>query len=75
MLMLLYFSVFFTDPASGITPDYIKGQAGVKYAYTPELRGPGHDPPASEIEPGYEETWEGIKAMVYAIEDIEGIPE
>ena len=65
-------SAFLVDPASGTTCDYAyKGGAGVKYSYTPELRGPGHDPPKEEIEPGWRELWAGFNALVAEIEKIE----
>ena len=56
---------FFSDPASGLTMEYAKGVAGIKYSVTPELRGNGFDPPNSEIEPSFQETWNGV--FVYAM--------
>ena len=59
-----------TDPASGSTCDYAY-LSGVKYTFTPELRGPGFDPPTEEIDPGWRELWDGIKAAIAEIETIE----
>ena len=61
---------FLSDPASGSTCDYAH-IAGIKYTYTPELRGPGFDPPTDAIEPGWRELWAGIKALIAEIEAIE----
>ena len=60
-----------SDPASGITSDYAYGVSGVKYSYTPELRGPGFDAPPENIEPGWREYFAGIVAMINEIENIE----
>ncbi len=48
--------------------DYVKEKAGVKYTFTPELRGPGFNPPTSAIQLSFEEMWNGIVAMVEEIE-------
>lgn len=50
--------------ASGTSVDWAK-KIGIDLAYTLELPagGTGFDPPASDIEPVVEETWEGIKAF------------
>ena len=61
------------DPASGGTSDYAYGAAGIKYTFTPELRGPGFDPEPENIDPGWREFWAGCKAMVAEIENIEGL--
>jgi len=53
---------------SGTSIDYIKGVVGVKYAQLPELRGDDFVVPAEEIWPSSLEIWNGIVAMVYAIE-------
>ena len=60
----------FTDGSTGILQDHAKA-AGINYTFTPELRddGDGFAPPPTSIEPSYQEVWEGIKAMVFAIED------
>lgn len=53
--------------ASGGSDDWVKGVAGVKFAYTVELpdRGDfGFLLPASEILPVGQETYEGIKTLV-----------
>lgn len=55
-------------PASGLTQDYSKGVAGVKYTFTPELRGNSFIIDASQIQPSYVEMWNGILAGIRAIE-------
>ena len=57
-----------TDPMSGTSIDYLKGVVGVKYAQLPELRGDDFAVPVDEIKPSSLEIWNGIVAMVYAIE-------
>lgn len=52
--------------------DFVKEKAGVKYSYTPELRGPGFNPPKNQIQPSYEEFWNGFKKLITEIEAIEG---
>ena len=64
--------VFISDEANGITSDYTYS-VGIKYSYTPELRGDGFDPPPEEIQPSFEEVWAGLVAMYNEIEIIEGI--
>jgi carboxypeptidase A2 len=55
-------------PTSGTTADYAKQQApGLPFSCTPELRGSFVMPPDS-ITPSFEENWNGIKAMVDAIQ-------
>ncbi|KAJ8922113.1 hypothetical protein NQ315_004047 [Exocentrus adspersus] len=50
--------------ASGTSVDWVK-ELGIDLAYTLELPagGTGFDPPAADIVPVVEETWEGIKAF------------
>jgi carboxypeptidase A2 len=55
-------------PASGITMDYSHGVAGVPYAFTPELRGNNFIIAPEQIQPSFEEVWNGIVATVRAIE-------
>jgi len=55
-------------PASGITMDYSKGVAGVKYTFTPELRGNSFVVPAVQIQPSFVEVWNGLTATIAAIE-------
>ena len=57
------------DPASGTTVDYGKGGAGIKYSYTPELRGDGFDATVDDIWPSYDEVWAGLTAMIRQIEN------
>jgi len=59
--------------ASGITVDYTYGAAGIKYSFTPELRGPGFNPGTGAIQPSYTEVWNGMVAMVKRIEEIENL--
>lgn len=63
----VYFSRI-SDPGSGTSIDYGKGVAGIKYTFLPELRGSNFIVPPSEIQPAFEETWNGIKAAIAAIE-------
>jgi len=58
-------------PASGITMDYSKGVAGVKYTFTPELRGTNFVIAASNIQPSFVEVWNGVVAGIRAIEQAE----
>jgi carboxypeptidase A2 len=60
-------------PASGITMDYSKGVAGVKYTYTPELRGNSFAVAATNIQPSFEEVWNGVVATVSGIEKLEAL--
>ena len=64
---LLYVSTL--DDASGITIDYIHGEASVPYSFTPELRSMGdHD--NSTIEPSFQENWAALVATINEIEEI-----
>lgn len=47
LINILMMDLYFTDAASGGTFDWAKGKAGIKYAFTPELR------PASIWEGGF----------------------
>lgn len=51
--------------------DYAYESAKIKYAFTPELRGPGFNPPASAIEPSFREMWNGFVNAIAKIEEIE----
>ena len=51
--------------------DYANGKAGIRYSCTPELRGPLFNPSPEIIEPSYQEFWNGLVAMVEAIEQDE----
>jgi len=53
---------------SGSTGDYGKGVAGIKYAFTPELRGNNFIIAASNIPLSFFEIYHGIIAMVTSIE-------
>lgn len=53
-------------PTSGASDDWAKGKAGIKYAYTLELRDRGRYGfllPASQIVPTAREIWAGIKTI------------
>lgn len=56
------------QPASGMSHDWAKARAGVKYSYHVNLRdsfGPyGFLLPGSQIEPTAKETWQAVKAIV-----------
>lgn len=51
--------------------DYAYDKVNMKYSFTPELRGPGFDPPANQIEPSFQEIWNGLVATAKKIEEIE----
>jgi len=67
------------DPTSGSTADYARAMGRVWFAFTPELRdrtneGEIYEParwiaPETEIQPSFEEMWNGFLAMYRAIED------
>lgn len=62
-------------PAAGGSDDYAKGGAGIKYAYTVELRDRGTYGfvlPTNLIKPTIEETFEGLKAFATSIASHEG---
>jgi carboxypeptidase A2 len=52
---------------TGGTDDYAKGVANIKYAFCPELRGNSFIIAASNIEPSFQEFFNGIVAMTNAI--------
>ena len=65
-----------SDPASGSTCDFARGVAGVTFSFTPELRDRGANglpysfvPPKTEIQPAFEETWNGFVAMMDGIDE------
>ena len=64
----LYSFSLFQDESTGTTVDYIKAVSGVNYTYTPELRGDDFVVDTDEIVPAYEEMWNGLVAMVEALE-------
>jgi len=47
---------------SGTTSDWCRGGIGVKYPYTPELRGNDFVISDTQIQPSFEEVWNGIVA-------------
>jgi carboxypeptidase A2 len=55
-------------PASGSAQDYSKGTSGVKYTFTPELRGNSFVVAADQIQPSYEEVWNGVTAAIAVID-------
>lgn len=59
------------DPMSGTSLDYAKGVAGIKYSQLAELRGDDFVVPVEEIPPSAKEIWNGLVAMVYAIESVQ----
>ena len=64
------FCFFSSDPSSGTTIDYGKEKAGIVYTATPELRGNDFVVPPAQIDPSFQEIYNGVKAMVAEIEDI-----
>ena len=57
------------DATTGTTQDWAHGAIGVPYSYTPELRGPGFSPDETAIQPSFEENWNGLVAMIGAIDE------
>ena len=57
-----------TDKATGSMPDYAKGVSGIKYAYVAELRGDSFIPTVDQIPLAYKEVYNGVIAMVKAIQ-------
>ncbi len=55
------------DATTGASDDWAKGAGGVKYAYNPELRGPGFNPDIDAIYPSFEETLAAVRALADAI--------
>lgn len=51
--------------------DYAYDSAKIKYTFTPELRGPGFDPPVNAIDASFREMWNGFVAAIAKIEEIE----
>nr|QFR04920.1 metallocarboxypeptidase [Euphausia superba] len=61
--------------AAGGSDDWAKGEGGVKYSYTIELRDTGYwgfDLPESQILPTAEETWAGIEVVARFVKDTYG---
>ena len=58
-------NIFFSDSAAGGSDDWVSSQ-NVPYSYTFELRDTGNYGfvlPASQIKPGVEEAWAGVKYL------------
>ena len=64
---------YLTDATSGSTADWAKGALQVKYSYTPELRGTGFVVGRNQIQPSFEELFNGFHAMVQQIDIVEGL--
>ena len=64
--------IFYAVPASGLAMDWAVEKGDAKYAFTPELRGDFFTAEPEQIEPSFQEFYNGIKAMVDEIADIEG---
>jgi len=61
--------------AAGGSDDWAKGEGGVKYSYTIELRDTGYwgfELPESQIIPTGEETWAGIEVVARFVKDTYG---
>jgi len=61
-----------TDAAAGGSDDYAKAHTGIKYVYVVELRGNDFVIDKRQIQPAFEEMWNGIVAMCDAIAAKEG---
>jgi len=75
MVYRAYWSCIRTaDRSSGNSRDWAAGVAHIPYVYTVELRDRGRHgfflPPDQILETGVE-TWEGVKAMMLAIRNLE----
>ena len=56
---------FQLDGTSGTTADYMRDVVeSVKFAWTPELRGPGFIVDPDQIDPSTQEIWNGLKAKM-----------
>lgn len=65
------FGLLVVDAASGGSEDWTYGQLGVKYSFSVELRDRGRYGfllPPYQITPTGEETFEGLKALVKAMQ-------
>lgn len=63
-------SLLFVDAAAGGSDDFAKGDAGIKYSYTLELRDTGRYGfllPEAEIRPASEELRQGFLAFALAM--------
>lgn len=49
----------------------MKAVGGIKYSFTPELRGGGFNPDKSQIELSFQEMWNGIVAMIAEMKAVE----
>ena len=63
--------MFTQDAVTGGHSDFAYDGAGVKYSYTPELRGPGFNPGPEVIEPAFKEFFAAVNASLHEIEAIE----
>ena len=53
--------------------DWAHYHAGVRYPVATELRGPFFTVPPTEIEPSYQELWNGFLTLFAEIAEVEGI--
>jgi len=54
-------------PTSGSSMDYAQATADIRYPYCMELRGSSFISSQTEIQPAFNETWNGIEAMIKRI--------
>jgi hypothetical protein len=66
-IISLCYCLLCLDATSGSTQDYAKGAAGIKYSFTPELRGNSFVISNTNIPLSFNEVWNGVVAMANAI--------
>lgn len=66
----LHVLCLFIDAAAGGSDDFAKGECGIKYSYTVELRDRGQFGfilPQEQIVPTADETWSAVKTLAESI--------
>lgn len=64
------YDVFLPDSATGVSEDWAKGVANIKYSYTIELRDTGSYGfllPQDQIEPNCRESWKALGEFALAL--------
>lgn len=64
------YDVFLPDSATGVSEDWAKGVANIKYSYTIELRDTGSFGfllPQDQIEPNCRESWKALGEFALAL--------
>ena len=55
-------------PSSGTAQDYAKATSGIKYTFTAELRGNSFVAAPDQIQPSFEEVWNGVTALIATVD-------